>query len=161
MKLATLCYLRQGGCTLMVHRNKKPNDMHAGKWNGLGGKLEPGETPEECATREVLEESGLQVLRWRYCGLLTFPGFANDEDWYAFVFVSSKFEGRLIDSPEGDLAWIADADLPALNLWEGDRIFMPWLDQASLFSGKFVYHDGRLVEHSVQFYPPLPAKRDD
>ena len=62
MKLATLCYVRQGGKTLMIHRVKKLNDIHAGKWNGLGGKLEPGETPEECARREILEESGLQVV---------------------------------------------------------------------------------------------------
>src|SRR5512133_86934 len=103
MKLATLCYVRSAGKTLMVHRIKKANDMHQGKWNGLGGKLEAGETPEECATREVFEESGLQVEQWRYCGLLTFPGFANDEDWYAFVFVSDRFSGELIDSPEGDL----------------------------------------------------------
>ena len=59
MKLATLCYVRSGGKTLMVHRIKKANDMHQGRWNGLGGKLEPGETPEECAVREIREESGL------------------------------------------------------------------------------------------------------
>jgi len=61
MKLATLCYIRRGGKTLMVHRIKKPNDMHQGKWNGLGGKLDPGETPEECAIREIFEESGLHA----------------------------------------------------------------------------------------------------
>ncbi len=53
MILATLCYLKRDGCTLMVYRNKKANDIHAGKWNGLGGKFEPGETPEECVIREV------------------------------------------------------------------------------------------------------------
>jgi 8-oxo-dGTP diphosphatase len=152
MKLATLCYLRRDGRTLMVHRIKKANDMHLGKWNGLGGKLEAGETPEECATREVLEESGLHVQRWQYKGLLTFPHFSTDEDWYAFVFVSDQFEGELIDSPEGRLEWVADGDLLALNLWEGDRIFLPWLDRSGVFSGKFVYQDGRLVEHGVQFY---------
>ena len=63
MKLATLCYVRRGGKTFMMHRIKKQHDMHAGKWNGLGGKLEPGETPEECAVREVHEESGLRIWR--------------------------------------------------------------------------------------------------
>jgi len=58
MKLATLCYVQTVTHTLMVHRNKKENDMHEGKWNGLGGKVEPGESPEECVIREVLEESG-------------------------------------------------------------------------------------------------------
>ena len=61
MKLATLCYIRKGGSTLMIHRIKKQNDMHAGKWNGLGGKLEPGESPEECAIREIHEELGVTI----------------------------------------------------------------------------------------------------
>src|SRR3990172_9255073 len=99
MKLATLCYVRKDGKTLMVHRIKKTNDMHQGKWNGLGGKFEPGETPEQCAIREIYEESGLLVKQPELKGFLTFPGFSNDEDWYAFVFVAHQFSGELIDSP--------------------------------------------------------------
>ena len=153
MKLATLCYLKRAGKTLMVHRIKKAGDMHIGKWNGLGGKLEPGETPEECALREIQEESGLTVTSPVLKGLLTFPAFANDEDWYAFVFVAHEFEGELIDSPEGVLRWIDDAELFNLNLWDGDRIFLPWLERAGFFSGKFVYRSGKLIDHHVVFYP--------
>jgi len=153
MKLATLCYLKRAGKTLMVHRIKKAGDMHMGKWNGLGGKLEPGETPEECALREIREESGLTVTKPVLKGLLTFPAFANDEDWYAFVFVAREFEGELIDSPEGDLKWIVDAELFSLNLWEGDRIFLSWLERPGFFSGKFVYRNGKLIDHHVVFYP--------
>lgn len=152
MRLGTLCYLRKGGKTLMVHRIKKPNDMHQGKWNGLGGKLEQGETPEECAIREIYEESGLVVKNLVYKGLLTFPGFADEEDWYAFVFVATDFEGELIDSPEGRLDWVDDAGLLDLNLWEGDRLFIPWLDRPGIFSGKLTYRDGRLIDHQVVFY---------
>ena len=75
LRLATLCYLRSGGKTLMLHRIKKENDMHAGKWNGLGGKLLPGETPEACAIREVQEESGLTMHNPVLRGIITFPGF--------------------------------------------------------------------------------------
>jgi len=153
MKLATLCYLHREGQTLMLHRNKKENDMHAGKWNGLGGKLEPGETPEECAIREVREEAGLIVKHPTLRGVITFPGFSNDEDWYVFLFVITEFEGELIDSAEGDLEWISDDQVLDLPLWEGDRIFMPWLDRAEFFSGKFVYQDGELSRHEVIFYP--------
>lgn len=154
MKIATLCYVRQAGQTLMIHRIKKQNDMHQGKWNGLGGKLEPGETPEECAIREIYEESGLKVRNPLLKGLLTFPGFANEEDWYAYVFVASEFDGDLVESAEGYLAWIPDSKLLELNLWEGDLIFLPWLDQPGLFSGKFIYQDGRLVSHFVTFHHP-------
>ena len=152
MKLATLCYLRKNDQTLMIHRVKKRDDMHRGKWNGLGGKLEPGESPEDCVRREVEEESGLLVKKMWLKGFLSFPGFANDEDWYTFVFVVPEFEGHIIESVEGDLEWIDNSDLFRLNLWEGDRIFLPWLDRQGFFSGKFVYTDGLLVEHSVCFY---------
>jgi len=136
----------------MVHRIKKANDIHQGKWNGLGGKLEPGETPEECASREILEESGLRVKNLKLKGFLTFPLFARDEDWYAFVFVVDEFEGELIDSPEGQLEWIEDGRLLELELWEGDRYFLQWLDRPGFFSGKFIYKNGRYIEHSVTFH---------
>lgn len=62
MILATLCYVRSEGKTLMMHRNKRPDDVHLGKYNGLGGKFEPGESPEECVKREVFEESNLTIV---------------------------------------------------------------------------------------------------
>ena len=153
MKLATLCYVRRDDQTLMIHRVKKANDMHEGKWNGLGGKLDPGESPEECAVREIFEEAGLRVRNPQLKGFLTFPLFAKDEDWYVFVYVVKDFEGELIESPEGDLRWVDDAELTSLNLWEGDPIFLPWLDRSGFFSAKFVYREGRLVSHEVVFYP--------
>ncbi len=153
MKLATLCYVRHNGKTLMVHRIKKENDIHKGKWNGLGGKLEPGETPEECARREIQEESGLTVKKLLLKGFLTFPEFAHEEDWYAFIFVADEFEGQLIESPEGSLQWIDDDRLLELNLWEGDLFFLPWLNHPGYFSGKFIYKDGRLLDYQMVFYP--------
>lgn len=152
MKLATLCYLRQNGRTLMIHRVKREGDMHRGKWNGLGGKFEPGETPEECVVREVREESGLLIVDPCLKGFLTFPDFAHNEDWYAFVFVASRFEGELIDPAEGYLEWIDDSQLFDLNLWEGDRIFLPWLEKPGFFSAKFVYREGKLIEHHLTGY---------
>lgn len=137
----------------MVHRIKKANDMHQGKWNGLGGKLEPGETPEACAIREIFEESGLIVKSLALKGIITFPGFANEEDWYAFVFVIDQFEGVMIDSPEGPLEWIDDSALFDLNLWDGDRIFLKWLDQKGFFSARFTYIDGEFIRYDVAFYP--------
>ena len=136
----------------MVHRVKKVNDIHEGKWNGLGGKLEPGETPEECARREIFEESGLSVGNLKLKGFLSFPEFARGEDWYAFVFVGEDPSGTLIESPEGVLDWVDTDRLTKLNLWEGDRYFLPWLDRPGFFSAKFAYREGELVEYSVDFY---------
>jgi 8-oxo-dGTP diphosphatase len=156
MKLATLCYLKKNDKTLMIHRIKKENDMHHGKWNGLGGKLNPGESPEDCVIREVREESGLIIRDPLLKGFLTFPRFANDEDWYAFVYVARKIEGQLIESEEGVLKWIDDEHLLNLDLWEGDLIFLPWLERPGIFSGKFIYREGKLVEHSEVFYESTP-----
>ena len=153
MKFATLCYVRRDNKTLMVHRIKKENDMHQGKWNGLGGKLEPGETPEECAIREIREESGLEVKHLVLKGLLTFPLFAKNEDWYAFVYVVDQVEGDLIESPEGILEWVDNDKILELNLWEGDHIFLPWLERSGFFSAKFVYDNGQYIDHQVVHYP--------
>ncbi len=149
---ATLCYVRSEGRTLMLHRNKKEGDVHRGKWNGLGGKLDAGESPEECVIREIREESGLIIIKPRLRGLLTFPAFKAGEDWLVFVYTAKRFEGSLGPCAEGDLEWVEDARLAELPLWEGDRIFLPWLEQERFFSGKFVYRDGRLVSHEAAFY---------
>ena len=149
---ATLCYVRSGGRTLMMHRNKKEGDVHRGKWNGLGGKLDAGESPEECVIRELREESGLTIIEPRLRGVLTFPAFKNGEDWLVFVYTAARFEGSLGACAEGDLEWVEDARLMTLPLWEGDLIFLPWLDQEKFFSGKFSYVDGCLTRHEVSFY---------
>ncbi len=152
MILATLCYVRTGGKTLMMHRNKRPDDVHIGKYNGLGGKFESGESPEECVVREVREESGL-TIKPQLRGVMTFPQFAKGHDWYCFLYTAAQFSGELRhDCPEGDLVWVPDSDVLSLPLWPGDKIFLSWLDQPKFFSGKFVYDKGELKSHDVVFY---------
>ena len=151
MILATLCYVKYNGKTLMVHRNKKANDIHEGKWNGLGGKFETGETPEECVLREIFEESGLSIQNPKLCGLLMFPKFRGN-DWYVFVFTANEFSGKLIDSPEGNLEWIPDEEILDLNLWESDHIFMPWIQAGKFFSAKFKYGGDTMLGYDVTFH---------
>jgi len=152
MILATLCYIKNNGKTLMVYRNKKPDDIHQGKWNGLGGKFEPGESPEECVMREVFEESGLTIHHPKMRGLLMFPDFKGD-DWYVFVFTAREFSGEIIvNSPEGKLGWIPDDELTALNLWESDPIFFPWLEKEGFFSAKFIYQGDEMQGYEVSFH---------
>ena len=133
MKISTLCYIKKNNQTLMLHRIKKKNDIHKNKWNGLGGKLIEGESPEECVKREVLEESGLIIESPKLHGIITFPKFDEIDDWIVFVYTAKNFEGNLIECNEGKLNWVSDDQLLSLNLWEGDKIFIPWLSQEKFF----------------------------
>ena len=154
MKLATLCYVidKKNNKTLMIHRVKKKNDYHEGKWNGLGGKFNKGESPEECAVREVYEESGLKIKNPKMHGFITFPNFDGKHDWYVFLFTVTEYSGNLIDSPEGNLEWIPNDKLTEINLWEGDKIFIEWLFQDKFFSAKFNYDNGVFKDYSVYLY---------
>ena len=152
MKIGTLCYINDGKRTLMLHRIKKENDMHEGKWNGLGGKLEQGESPEECVVREVYEESGLTIKNPTLRGIMTFPKFDDIDDWLVFLYTSNEFKGNLIESDEGDLNWIGNDEILNLNLWDGDKIYLDWLKQDKFFSAKFIYKNRELKDYSVIFY---------
>ncbi|MCF8261723.1 MAG: 8-oxo-dGTP diphosphatase [Melioribacteraceae bacterium] len=152
MILATLVYLQQKGKTLMLLRNKKQNDFHKGKWNGLGGKMEPGESPDECAIREVEEESGYKIQNLKLAGLITEPLFDGKQDWHLFLYTSEDFEGEQIISDEGTLEWIPNEKIFDLNLWEGDRIFLKWILEKKFFSAKFIYKKKEFKDYSVNFY---------
>jgi 8-oxo-dGTP diphosphatase len=152
MILATLCYVKHDGHTLMIHRNKRPNDIHEGKWNGLGGKFEAGESPENCVIREVSEESGLTIRAPHLHGILTFTNFKGN-DWYVFVYTAEDFTGELLsDVPEGKLEWIRNDEVLRLPLWDSDQVFLPWVAQGRFFSGKFNYDGEKFVDHEVAFY---------
>ena len=99
-KLATICYIDNGEALLLLHRNKKPNDVHEGKWISVGGKLEAGETPDECAKREIFEETHFKVKEMDFKGVITFPEFTPGHDWYTYVFKVTDFEGELISDEE-------------------------------------------------------------
>ena len=106
MKNTSLCYIEQEGCYLLLHRVKKVNDVNKDKWVGIGGRLEENESPEECVLREVWEETGLHLTRWRYCGIVT---FVSDlwEGEYMHLFHADGFDGTLReDCDEGVLEWV-------------------------------------------------------
>lgn len=146
MKNTTLCYIEQNGCYLMLHRVKKHQDPNAGKWIGVGGKFEENESPDECLVREVKEETGLTLTRWRCRGIVT---FVSDE-WpteYMHLFTADGFEGQLADCDEGELAWVKKEDVPALRLWEGDRVFLELLTKEEpFFLLKLIYRGEALAE---------------
>ena len=137
----------------MLLRNKKQKDVNKGKWIGVGGKLEPGETAEECVCREVEEETGLSVRRLRMRGILFFSS-EGWEDECIFVFTADDFSGELRECDEGELRWIDKNRIMELNLWEGDRLFLNiLLEDGPFFSMKLSYRGDRLVDHREWFYP--------
>jgi 8-oxo-dGTP diphosphatase len=134
-------------------------DIHSGKWNGLGGKLEKDESAEHAAIREVKEEAGIdlnaQQLKWSGC--LHFPNFKphKNEDWMVSVFRAQLNDEQILmlpsgtAGPEGSLHWIDRTKLLDLNLWEGDREFLPLVLQGKVFTGTFWYLEGKLERFTL------------
>jgi len=150
--LATLVYLTKDDKTLMIHRVKKEGDLHKGKYNGLGGKFETGESPLECAKREVKEESNLDIKNIKFKGHILFPEFdKKGRDWLVFIYRADDFDGELItENPEGLLEWIDNNQILDLNLWDGDKIFIPHVYSDKHFEGKFFYKDGKISDYQFE-----------
>ena len=150
MKNTTLCYIEQGSRCLMLHRTKKANDENEGKWIGVGGKCEEGESPEDCLLREVREETGLTLTRWRCRGLLTFVWGNMTE--FIHLYTADRWEGEMIKGDacaEGELQWVQKDKVQQLPIWEGDKIFFRLLEeQHPYFSLKLVY-DGDTLKQAV------------
>ncbi len=145
MQNTTLCYLEREGCYLMLHRVKKEQDANRDKWIGIGGHFLENESPEDCVRREVLEETGLRLTRFRYCGLVT---FVSDrwEGEYMHLFHADGFTGSLTDCDEGTLEWVPKAKMALLPQWEGDKLFLGLMEQGGpFFSLKLCYEGERLA----------------
>lgn len=149
----TLCYLKKENKYLMLHRVKKQNDENAGKWIGVGGHLENGETPETCVRREVLEETGLTMNKCNFRGVVDFySNLWNDERM--FLFTSDDFTGEMHECVEGVLKWIPENEVMGLNLWEGDRIFLRYLqEKIPFFHLALKYEEDKL--QSWKLYPRI------
>jgi 8-oxo-dGTP diphosphatase len=147
--LATLGYILSpdGQKVLLVHRNKRPGDAHFGKYNGLGGKVLPGEDVVSGLRREVREESGLECEEIILRGTISWPGFGKQgEDWFGFIFRIDRVRGEpFAENPEGTLSWIEVVQILELPMWEGDRYFIPLVFQRTQrqFHGVMPYRDGR------------------
>lgn len=152
MKLTTLCYIEKDDSYLMLHRVKKENDENHDKWIGVGGKFEMGESPEECLLREVKEETGLTLTKYRFRGIVT---FVSDE-WsteYMHLFTADEYEGTLRECDEGELVWVKKSEIENLKIWEGDRVFLRLLQQGNVFfSLKLRYEGEKLVETKLEEY---------
>ncbi len=132
----------------MIHRTKKKNDPNAGKYIGVGGHFEEGESPEDCICREVLEETGLTLLSLSYRGIVTFVSDQWETE-YVHVFTSNRFEGNLHPCDEGELRWIERKKLFDYPMWEGDAVFLRLIEKnAPFFSLKLTY-EGDVLKNAV------------
>ena len=148
-RLSTLCYIEQDGKYLMLHRTVKENDVNKDKWIGVGGHFEYGESPEECLLREVKEETGYRLTSWRYRGVVTFV-YGEDTVEYMSLYTADGFEGEPVECDEGELEWVDKKDIPALELWEGDKVFFRLLDMGrEFFSLKLVYDRQDVLQYAA------------
>ena len=142
---STLCYLERDGQYLMLHRVKKQNDANHDKWIGVGGKFEEGESPEDCVTREVWEETGLTLTDYAYRGVVT---LVSDrwEGEYMHLFTATGFTGQVKECDEGQLEWIPKEKLMQLPMWAGDRLFLERIAQPGPFFSLKLRYRGETLE---------------
>lgn len=154
IKVGSLCFTVKDGKVLMIHRNKKQNDAHKGKYVGVGGKMEEGESPMQCCVREAFEETGLKikpVLR----GIASLPDDVTGDNWTAFIYLAKEFSGELIsDCKEGTLEWVPTEKLWEKPLWDGDRDFISLaLDETKKFFYIEQWHDkGKATKTTIQTF---------
>jgi len=136
--------------TLLVQRNARLHDHHLGKYNGLGGKVQPDEDVLTCLTREIREEAGIECLETTLRGIINWTGFGPEgENWLGFIFLITRFSGTPYKSnEEGELDWHPLTGLAELPMWEGDRFFLPLVfdEDPRVFYGYMPYRDGRPVD---------------
>ena len=148
IKNTTLCYIRKDDKYLLLHRTKKKNDPNEGKWIGIGGHFEVGETLEECLLREVKEETNLTLTSYRYRALITFVSDIYETE-NMYLFTADSFEGELDYScDEGELEWISKDAILNLPMWEGDRKFLPLImdETTEYFTMELIYRGDELVD---------------
>ena len=142
---SSLIYLEnEDGEYLMLHRVKKKNDINHDKWIGVGGGFEHGESPEECALRETLEETGLTLTDYRLRGIVTFD-CEGQETLYMYLFTASAWTGELSECSEGDLEWVPKEKVYSLPIWEGDKIFFRLLEEGRPFFSLKLSYDAKDV----------------
>ena len=155
---AVLLYAFYQNEILMI--NARSKDGMPGKWNGLGGKLETGESMMDTAVREFKEEASVDTEKsqWKWLGELYFPNFKahKNEDWWVAVFIADLTETQAQSIPlndpeqsEGSLHFIAPSKILSLDLWDGDQKFLPFVFSRTPFQGTFFYEKGSCTRYEV------------
>lgn len=145
--IATLLFVLREDEVLLI---RKKRGLGAGKINGPGGKLEEGETPRQCALREVREELCISVLDSVPCGELRFQ-FTDGYSIHVHVFISTRFEGEPTETDEAIPLWFKRSEIPYGEMWADDRIWLPRVLDGAKVTGKFIFSNDIMLGHEVHF----------
>ncbi len=142
---ATLVFVIRDGQILLI--NKKTG-LGKGKVNGPGGKVEPGEKPEECAVRECQEELSITVSNLQYCGQHRFQ-FVDGYSIHVWVYRTAEYEGIPTESLEAKPLWVSLDDIPYEKMWEDDAIWLPMMIRGERFQGRWIFDGDKMVDYEL------------
>lgn len=151
---ATLLFVVTDARVLLIHKKRGHG---AGRINGPGGKLEPGETPRTCAVRETREELGIDVPDPVYAGELRFLE-ADGSRIHGFVFRASRYAGEPVETDEAVPLWCARDAVPYARMWPDDRMWLPWLLRGEGFRAAFLTRYGAVEEAQLALGPVVEPK---
>jgi 8-oxo-dGTP diphosphatase len=151
---ATLVFVVRGGEMLLM---RKKRGLGAGKINGPGGRIEPGESRLECAVREVREELLITPLGLEEVGENAFQ-FVDGYSIRVFVFRANDLRGEPAETEEGAPLWSPLAEIPYHEMWEDDRLWLPLVLSGQRFLGRFVFEGDAMLDHQLELIPTAPAR---
>lgn len=154
---ATLLFIVEDGNILLI---RKKRGLGAGKINGPGGKLEPGETIDACAIREVQEELGITPVNPKPLGELRFQ-FTDGYSIHVHVFVASDYTGQPTETDEAIPLWFTTTAIPYQEMWADDEIWLPRVLAGEVVSGRFVFKGDVMLAHEVNFSDAYSVKSGD
>lgn len=150
---ATLVFAVKDGRILLI---RKKRGLGAGKVNGPGGRLEDGETPAECAVREMKEELGVTPTGLRYCGESRFQ-FVDGYSIHVFVFLAAGLKGTPVETDEAVPMWTPLDRIPWEEMWEDDPLWIPLMLEGKGFQARFLFDGDTMLDWDVlELAEPLP-----
>lgn len=153
--VATLVFVLRGDEILLI---EKKRGLGGGKVNGPGGKVDPGETVEQCAIRECREELGIRVSDLERLGEHKFQ-FVDGYSIHCWVFRSCTFSGTAVETAEAAPLWTAIDDIPFDRMWEDDRIWLPLLINGHAFSARWIFDGDNMLDHQLDLLEPPAVSR--
>lgn len=143
---ATLVFVLRPREVLLI---RKKRGLGAGKVNGPGGRLEPGESPAECAVRETWEELGIVPRALCLRGELSFQ-FRDGYALFGYVFSADGFEGVPRETDEAVPLWTPRHAIPYGEMWADDALWFPHLLAGRSFRGRFIFDGDAMVDHELE-----------